>query len=80
MIRNDAPENARFKLLSREYAQGHVTISEAARLLGRPTINPRNFAYEELLRCLLRLSEPEGEPRRRVEDLRRRPRRTGKPL
>jgi len=39
MIRNDVQENARFKLLSREHAQGHVTINEAARLLGRHPID-----------------------------------------
>jgi hypothetical protein len=43
-------------------------------------INPRYFAYEDLNRYLRRLTEPESELRKRIEDLRRRPRRTGKPL
>lgn len=55
----------------------------AARAAGRTRIyriNPRYFACEELQRYLMRLSEPEEELRHRIEDLRRRPRRTGKPL
>ncbi|MBI4241857.1 MAG: ArsR family transcriptional regulator [Candidatus Rokubacteria bacterium] len=43
-------------------------------------LNPLYFASEELRRYLLRLVEPEVELKKRVEDLRRRPRRTGKPL
>ncbi|MBI1950574.1 MAG: ArsR family transcriptional regulator [Acidobacteria bacterium] len=43
-------------------------------------INPRYFAYSDLQRYLLRLTEPEIDLKRRVEALRRRPRRTGKPL
>lgn len=43
-------------------------------------INPRYFAAEELLAYLLRLTQPEDQLRKRVEALRRRPRRTGKPL
>lgn len=43
-------------------------------------LNPRYFAYEELRRYLLRLAEPEPGLRKRIEDLRKRPRRTGKPL
>jgi DNA-binding transcriptional ArsR family regulator len=54
-----------------------------ARAIGRTRavrLNPRYFAREELQRYLLRLTEPEGELRTRVAQLRRRPRRTGKPL
>jgi hypothetical protein len=43
-------------------------------------INPRYFAYEDLLRYLRRLTEPEIDLRKRIDSLRRRPRRTGKPL
>ena len=43
-------------------------------------LNPRYFAYEDLQRFLFRLAEPERELKKRVEDLRRRPRRTSKPL
>lgn len=43
-------------------------------------INRGYFAYGDLQRYLLRLTEPELELRRRVESLRRRPRRSGKPL
>jgi hypothetical protein len=43
-------------------------------------LNPRYFAYEDLRRYLLRLAEPELELKKRVENLRRRPRRSGKPL
>src|SRR5258708_36572359 len=55
----------------------------AARTVGRTRLfrlDPRYFAQAELQRYLRRLSEPESELRRRVADLRRRPRRTGKPL
>jgi DNA-binding transcriptional ArsR family regulator len=44
------------------------------------SLNPRYFAFEDLQRFLLRLAEPELELKKRIEDLRRRPRRTGKPL
>src|SRR5215471_4171679 len=43
-------------------------------------INPRYFAYDELRRYLWRLTEPEEDLRDRVGNLRRRPRRTGKPF
>jgi hypothetical protein len=43
-------------------------------------INPRYFAFDALGGLLLRLSEPEAQLRASVEALRRRPRRTGKPL
>jgi DNA-binding transcriptional ArsR family regulator len=55
----------------------------AARTLGRTRVfrfDPRYFAYDELQRFLLRLTEPEFELRTRVAALRRRPRRTAKPL
>ena len=59
-----------------------VAALVAARSAGRTKlyrINPRYFAYEDLQRYLLGLTAPEDELRRRVESLRRRPRRTGKP-
>jgi DNA-binding transcriptional ArsR family regulator len=43
-------------------------------------LNPRYFAREELERYLSRLAEPEEDLRRRISAIRRRPRRTGKPL
>ena len=43
-------------------------------------LNPRYFARKELQTFLRRLAEPEVELARRVAALRRRPRRTGKPL
>ena len=55
----------------------------AARSAGRTRLfrlDPRYFARAELAALLLRLSEAEPELRQRVEALRRRPRRTGKPL
>jgi DNA-binding transcriptional ArsR family regulator len=55
----------------------------AGRSAGRTRLfklNPRYFAYQDLRRYLLRLAEPELELKKRIGDLRRRPRRTGKPL
>ncbi|MBI2154707.1 MAG: winged helix-turn-helix transcriptional regulator [Candidatus Rokubacteria bacterium] len=55
----------------------------AARSLGRTRIfqlNPRYFAAAALSEFLGRLAEPEADLRDRVTALRRRPRRTGKPL
>lgn len=55
----------------------------AAKSAGRTKvfrINPGYFAYDDLQRYLLRLTEPELELRHRVESMRRRPRRAGKPL
>jgi DNA-binding transcriptional ArsR family regulator len=55
----------------------------AARSAGRTRLyqlNPRYFARDELQRYLLRLAEGDAELRRQVAGLRRRPRRTGKPL
>lgn len=44
------------------------------------TLNPRYFARDELTRFLLRLTEPETTLRTRAAQLRRRPRRSGKPV
>jgi predicted ArsR family transcriptional regulator len=55
----------------------------AGRSMGRTKvfrINPRYFAYRDLQRYLQRLTEPEENLRERVAAIRRRPRRTGKPL
>jgi DNA-binding transcriptional ArsR family regulator len=55
----------------------------AARPLGRTrvyTLNPRYFAREELERYLRRLAEAETTLQDRIAGLRRRPRRTGKPV
>ena len=43
-------------------------------------LEPRYFAFDAFRALLRRLSEPESELRDRVGALRRRPRRTGKPL
>jgi len=55
----------------------------AGRAFGRTRVfrlDPRYFGYDELQRFLLRLTEPELELRTRVSTMRRRPRRTAKPL
>jgi DNA-binding transcriptional ArsR family regulator len=55
----------------------------AGRAAGRTRLyrlNPRTVARRELERYLERLLEPEAKLRARVASLRRRPRRTGKPL
>src|SRR6185369_1764348 len=55
----------------------------AGRRAGRTRLfrlSPRYFAREELQRYLLRLTEPEASLRSRVAQLRRRPRRAGKPV
>ena len=55
----------------------------AARPAGRTRlyrINPRYFAYDDLQKYLLRLTEPEEDLRSRIESMRRRPRRVGKAL
>lgn len=55
----------------------------AARSVGRTRLyrlSPRYFARDELQRYLLRLTQGDAELRRRVALLRRRPRRTAKPL
>ena len=54
----------------------------AARAAGRTrlyALDPRYFASDELQRYLRRLTEPESDLRARIDALRRRPRRTGKP-
>jgi hypothetical protein len=43
-------------------------------------LDPRYFARDALKQFLLRLTEPEVGLQRQVAALRRRPRRTGKPL
>jgi DNA-binding transcriptional ArsR family regulator len=53
------------------------------RLVGRArvyTVNPAYFAKRELDEYLLRLSDADAELRARSVQLRRRPRKTGKPL
>jgi len=55
----------------------------SGRLLGRTRevrLDPVYFARQELEAYLARLAEAEPDLRSRVETLRRRPRRTGKPL
>ena len=55
----------------------------SGRAIGRTrlfSLNPRMFARRELERYLDRLLEPEEELRNRTAAIRRRPRRTGKPL
>jgi DNA-binding transcriptional ArsR family regulator len=55
----------------------------AGRLVGRTRLfrlNPRYFAREELQRYLLKLTEADPTLRARVEELRRRQRRSGKPF
>lgn len=55
----------------------------AGRTAGRTRLyrlNPRAFARRELELYLVRLLEPEDQLRTRAARLRRRPRRTGKPL
>jgi DNA-binding transcriptional ArsR family regulator len=54
----------------------------AARAQGRTrvySLDRRYFAFDELEGYLRRLAEPEGDLLDRIEGLRRRPRRTGKP-
>ncbi|HKW01905.1 MAG TPA: winged helix-turn-helix domain-containing protein [Vicinamibacterales bacterium] len=55
----------------------------AARPAGRTRVyrlNPRYFARTELAQYLKRLAEPERDLQTRITALRRRPRRSGKPL
>jgi len=55
----------------------------AGRLAGRTRLyrlNPRYFARKELDEYLRRLAEPETELTGRIETVRKRPRRAGKPL
>jgi DNA-binding transcriptional ArsR family regulator len=75
----DAPPSGVLKALRSLELDGLV----AGRNVGRTRvfrINPRYFAAEDLNRYLWRLSEPEDELRDRISGIRRRPRRTGKPL
>src|SRR3989304_2255867 len=69
---------------ARELARGlELDGLVAARSLGRTRVfqlNPRYFASAALSEFLRRLVEPEADLRDRVAALRRRPRRTGKPL
>lgn len=54
-----------------------------ARAVGRTRVyrlEPRYLGYRELQQYLLRLTEPDADLRTRVVGLRRRPRRSGKPL
>jgi DNA-binding transcriptional ArsR family regulator len=62
-------------------------LERDALVVGRPvgrsrvyTLNPRYFAKQELETYLLRLSEADADLRERTGQLRRRPRRTAKPL
>jgi len=55
----------------------------AARAMGRTRafrLNPGYFAFKDLKRYVLRIAAPETELQGRISTLRRRPRRTGKPL
>ena len=55
----------------------------ASRVMGRTRLirlDPRFFATKELRSLLRRLAEPEQDLQHRIESMRRRPRRTGKPL
>jgi DNA-binding GntR family transcriptional regulator len=55
----------------------------AGRLIGRTrsyTLNPRYFGRKELEAFLSRIAEADTELRQRTAELRRRPRRAGKPL
>lgn len=55
----------------------------AARTVGRTRLyrfDPRYFAHRDLVRYVTRLAEAESALRDRVTSLRRRPRRSGKPL
>ena len=75
----EAPPSGVLKALRSLELDGLV----AGRNVGRTRvfrINPRYFAAEDLNRFLWRLSEPEDELRDGISRLRRRPRRTGKPL
>ncbi len=75
----EAPPSGVLKALKSLELDGLV----AGRNVGRTRVfqlNPRFFAYDDLRRFLWRLTEPEEELRDRIADVRRRPRRTGKPL
>ena len=75
----DAPPSGTLKALRSLELDGLV----AGRNVGRTRVfrvNPRYFAYEDLRRYLWRLTEPDEDLRDRIAAIRRRPRRTGKPL
>ena len=75
----DAPLSGVQKALASLERDGLV----ATRSVGRTRavrIEPRFFAFDALQRFLARLAEPEVQLRARVAALRRRPRRSGKPL
>jgi sugar-specific transcriptional regulator TrmB len=75
----DAPFSGVQKALRSLEADGLV----AGHSLGRTRVfrlEPRYFARQALQQYLQRLSEPERELRSRVAELRRRPRRSAKPL
>lgn len=75
----EAPLSAVQKALQRLEKDGLV----AAYAVGRTRVyrlDSRYFAHADLKKYLQRLSEPELDLRRRVAELRRRPRRTSKPL
>src|SRR3990172_5642397 len=75
--------------LARVLAMPFSSVQKALRSLERDglvagtrvvRLDPRYFAFDDLQRLLLRLTEPEAELKSRVAALRRRPRRTAKPL
>ena len=75
----DTPLSALQRALSSLEKDGMV----AGRSVGRTRVfrlDPRYFAARDLQRYLQRLAEPEGDLRKRIALLRRRPRRTAKPL
>jgi hypothetical protein len=75
----DAPPSGVLKALRGLELDGLV----AGRSVGRTRvfqIDPCYFAYDEINRYLWRLTEPDDDLRKRVARIRRRPRRTGKPL
>lgn len=75
----DAPLNGIQQALKGLEADGIVSGRTAGRTrLFR--LNPRYFARKELQSYLERLAQPEADLIRRITALRRRPRRTGKPL
>lgn len=75
----DSPISGVLKALKRLELEALVV----ARTMGRTRafrINPRYFAFAELNTLLRRLGEPEERLRTRINNLRKRPRRTGKRL
>lgn len=75
----DAPISGVLKAIAGLERDGLVS----GRLIGRTRLvqlNPSYFARDALRLYLERLAEADGELRKRAQQLRRRPRRTGKPL